>query len=53
MLEAKLRTNKDDVAIKREELDIVRPVVPFRAGEGVTLFLLVLFEVVIALRWSS
>ena len=44
LLEAKFRTNNADVTIESEELDTVRNSVPFREGEGVTKFLLVLLE---------
>ena len=52
-LEAKLRTNKDYVNIDSEEFDEFQPAVPFRACKGVTNFLLVSLESVIALVWSS
>ena len=48
-LEANLRTNKDDVTIKSDELDAVRPEIPVKADEGVTKFLMVLLEGLIAL----
>ena len=48
-LEAKLRINKYGVTIQSHKLHAVKHTVLFRAGEGVTKFLMVLLEDVMEL----